>query len=258
MVKDRLFNKESKRKENGETFKALMSVKQERHGRNKSIFHQNQQRGQSKSQLRKDVTCHHCGRLEHFKRECRKWKAKQSRNQPVEASQANTTIAGDEVEVVLDDNIINLTYQDQTWVVDSGASFHVTSRKDIFSSYVAREFGFLRIGNNGASKIIGMGDVYLETNIGYELLLKDAQHVSDIRLNLISIEKLNNKGYKSYFGRHKWKLTKGTLVMARGNKMNSLYTTKAKLRKSWKNVIEKEIPIELWHKRLGHMSEKRL
>ena len=173
MVKDRLFNEQSRRKKNGETFEALVSEKQERRERSKSRFHQNQQRGRSKSRSKKNFTCHHCGKPGHFKRECRIWKAEQSRNQPAETSQANTAIAGDEVEVVLDDKIINLAYQDQTWVVDTGASFHVTSRKDIFSSYIAGDFGLVRMGNDGSSKIIGMGDVSLETNTGCELLLKN-------------------------------------------------------------------------------------
>ena len=149
---------------------------------------------------------------------------------------------------MLDDKIINLAFQDQTWVVDSGASFHITSRKDIFSSYVIGDFGLVRIGNDGASKIIGMGDVYLETNTGCELLLKNVRHVSDIRLNLISIGKLDDKGYESYFGRQRWKLTKGSLVMARGKKTNSLYTIEAKVRINSINVMEKEVQIKLWHK----------
>ena len=116
----------------------------------------------------------------------------------------------------------------------------------------------VRMGNDGASKIIGMGDVSLETNTGCELLLKNMRHVSDMRLNLISVGKLDDEGYESYFGRQRWKLTKGSLVMARGKKTNSLYTTEAKVQINSTNVMEKEVPIELWHKRLGHMSEKGL
>ena len=46
--------------------------------------------------------------------------------------------------------------------------------------------------------------------------------------------------------------------MARGKKINSLYTTEAKVRINSTNVMEKEVTIELWHKRLSHMSEKGL
>jgi len=37
-------------------------------------------------------------------------------------------------------------------------------------------------------------------------------------LNLISAGKLDNAGLMNYFGEGKWKLTKGSLVMARGKK----------------------------------------
>ena len=114
------------------------------------------------------------------------------------------------------------------------------------------------MGNDGASKIIGMGDVSLKTNTGCELLLKNVRHVSEMRLNLISVGKLDDEGYASYFGRQRWKLTKGSLVMARGKKTNSLYTTEAKVRINSTYVMEKEVTIELWHKRLSHMSEKGL
>ena len=143
-------------------------------------------------------------------------------------------------------------------MVDIGVFFHVTSRKDIFASYIAGDFGLVRMENDGAFKIISMGDVSLETNTGCELLLKIVWHVSDIMLNLISIGKLDDKGYESYFGRQRWKLTKSSLVMAREKKSNSLYTIEAKVRINSTNVMEKEVSIELWHKRLGHMSEKGL
>ena len=67
------------------------------------------------------------------------------------------------------------------------------------------------MGNDIASKIIGIGNIYLETNLGCRLLLKDVRHVPDIRLNLISTGMLDDDGYNNYFGEGKWKLTKGNL-----------------------------------------------
>ena len=50
------------------------------------------------------------------------------------------------------------------------------------------------------SKIVGMGDICLETNIGYSLVLKNVRYVLDIRVNLISTGKLDDEGYKNQFG----------------------------------------------------------
>ena len=58
-------------------------------------------------------------------------------------------------------------------VIDSSASFHVTSHSDFFTSYKTGDFGNVRMRNSSVSKIVGIGDIYLETSIGNKLVLKD-------------------------------------------------------------------------------------
>ena len=48
------------------------------------------------------------------------------------------------------------------------------------------DFGNVRMGNSGVSKIVGIGDVFLETSIENKLVFKDVRHVPNIRLNLLS------------------------------------------------------------------------
>ena len=85
------------------------------------------------------------------------------------------------------------------------------------------------MGNKGVSKIVGIGDVFSETSIGNKLVLKDVRYVPNIRLNLISTGRLDDEGFTNSFGESKWKLTKGSLVVARGKKQNTLYVMEAKL-----------------------------
>ena len=114
------------------------------------------------------------------------------------------------------------------------------------------------MGNSGASKIVGIGDICLETGIGNKLVLKDVMHVPDIRLNLISTGRLDDEGFTNFFAESKWKLTKGSLIVAKGKKLNTLYDIEAKLHKKEINVVQKDASIELWHRRLGHINEKGL
>ena len=114
------------------------------------------------------------------------------------------------------------------------------------------------MGNSGVSKIVGIGDICLETTIGNKLVLKDVRHVPDIRLNLISISRLDDKGFTNSFGESKWKITKGSLVVVRGKKQNTLYVMEAKLHKGEINAAQQDESIKLWHRRLGHISEKGL
>ena len=103
-----------------------------------------------------------------------------------------------------------------------------------------------------------MGYVELKTSIGCKLVLKYVRHVPEMRFSLISIGKLDDEGYHSYLGEGKWKLTKGSLVLARRKKSNTLYKTKARLVKGDVNIVENEASTKLWHKQFGHISEKRL
>ena len=88
----------------------------------------------------------------------------------------------------------------------------------------------------------------METNIGCTLVLKNVMHVPDIRLNLISTRQLDDAGYQSKFGGGKWKLSKGSLVVASGSKLTTLYTMDAMMSKGSINIVDNEAQIELWHK----------
>ena len=89
-------------------------------------------------------------------------------------------------------------------------------------------------------EIISIGNVELETSIECKLVLKYVRHVSEMPFNLITVGKLDDEGYHSHLGDGKWKLTKGSLVLARRKENNTLYKTKARLVKEKVNIVEDE------------------
>ena len=88
-----------------------------------------------------------------------------------------------------------------SWVVDSSASFHLTPKRECFriSSYIADDYGYVKMGNYGESKFVGIGNVCLLTSTGCRLLLKDVCHVPDVRLNPILAKQLDDEGYIGSF-----------------------------------------------------------
>ncbi|KAL0401275.1 UNVERIFIED_CONTAM: Retrovirus-related Pol polyprotein from transposon TNT 1-94 [Sesamum latifolium] len=81
------------------------------------------------------------------------------------------------------------------------------------------------MGNQISSKIMGMGNVILATIMGCEFMLKDVRHIPNMRLNLISVGKLDDAGYVNSFGAGKWKLTRSSIIVIRGRKEGSFYVT---------------------------------
>ena len=137
-----------------------------------------------------------------MKKECRFWKREQNEMKKNE-KETNTVAAEGDIIIVCDDGCVCLAAQDSNQVTDSNASFHVTSHGDFFRSYTVGDFGNVGMGNSGTSKIVGIGDICLETSIGSKLILKDVRHVPDIRLNLISIGRLDDEGFTYYFSERK-------------------------------------------------------
>ncbi|VFQ68970.1 unnamed protein product [Cuscuta campestris] len=227
MVKASLLNEEARRKESGYPSQAEANVIPESsRGRSKSRnpHYRNKSRGRSKSRKR-DFICHYCQKPGHIERFCRKKKRDMSRerkdkNESSEQKpeEKNTTALAsndDDLFVIGDHGLLNVACDDCTWVIDFGASYHITSHREYFSSYTSGDFGHVRMGNDGSSKIIGMGDVCLETSTGCRLVLRDVRHIPDIRLSLISAGLLDDEGYANKFCDGRWKLSRGSLIMAR-------------------------------------------
>ena len=87
------------------------------------------------------------------------------------------------------------------------------------------------------------------------MLLKDVRHVPEVRLNLISAGRLDDEGYTGSIRNDVMKFNKGSLIVARAWKVNTLYSMNARLCLEEVNVAS-DTAGELWHKRLCHMSEK--
>ena len=153
-------------------------------GEKNYVRHKSRSKSRSKY---KSVECHHCGKRGHIKRNCFKLKYEMNGSkQKKDDGEDRVSIAtSNDLVTVHDENTINLVGNESSWVFDTGASLHVTPRKEYFTSYTSGDFGVLKMGNDDLSKVIGIGDVCLESSNGSKLLLKDVRHARDIRLNLI-------------------------------------------------------------------------
>ena len=81
------------------------------------------------------------------------------------------------------------------------------------------------LADNKDLEIKGKGDVCIKTPVGNEWTLKDVRYIPGLKRNLISIGQLDSTGYATKLGNSSWKIKKGAMVVARGSKSGTLYTT---------------------------------
>ena len=61
------------------------------------------------------------------------------------------------------------------------------------------------------------------------MLLKDVRHVLEVRLNLISAGRLDDEGYTGSIRYDAMKFSKGSLIVDRARRVNTLYLMDARL-----------------------------
>uniref|UniRef100_A0A2N9HA88 CCHC-type domain-containing protein n=1 Tax=Fagus sylvatica TaxID=28930 RepID=A0A2N9HA88_FAGSY len=188
-------------------------------------------RGRSKSKS-KTVKCFKCQKKGHMKRECPEWnKGKEESSTSVNVV-ADSESDGDMLSVSSSTDGLN-----NSWLLDSACSFHVTPHRNWFDTYRSINCGSVRMGNDATCTIIGMGTIKIKMSDGVVRTLEEVRHIPDMRKNLISLGTLDSKGYSYKFENEIMKVSKGAMVVM--------------------TVAESEDDDTLlWHMRLGHMSER--
>ena len=111
-------------------------------------------RGRSKSKFKGKIISHYCNNTGHIKKFCMKKQRDkpQERKEKMETSSSGKqqsdgkatsalAVSSDDVCFIGEQGSVNLVCNDCNWVIDSGASYKLTSCRDYFSSYTSDDFG---------------------------------------------------------------------------------------------------------------------
>ena len=88
------------------------------------------------------------------------------------------------------------------WLIDSGATQHMTSYKQAIHSYESISHQRLHLGDNGVVEAIGKGSMLVETCVDNKvkrICIHDVRHVPKLHTNLLSISKLIARGFNVHF-----------------------------------------------------------
>ena len=157
----------------------------------------------------------------------------------------------------------------ETWLIDSGASFHFTPHREWFYEYDKYNSGDVFLRDDRKAIIIGRGKVKLKLQCGRVRTLPGVLHIPALARNLIYVSKLDDAGVKTVFDKDTCKIVRGALVLMWGVWIGTLYSCKVALflmgaTVSWflkveqKNLLVSREKTMLWHQRLGHIGEKDL
>jgi hypothetical protein len=150
---------------------------------------------------------------------------------------------------------------EDTWLIDSGASKHMTGQRDILSCLSEKKFSQkVTLGDDYQYPIKGVGESNYKLNSRTSMKMKDVLYVQGLTKNLLSIPTLEKKGFIFSFidGKFlmwaKGKTMKEEIVI--GKEEGGLYKLKGHSEATMTHAIEN--PCELWHRILAHINYKAL
>ncbi|KAH9300100.1 hypothetical protein KI387_011683, partial [Taxus chinensis] len=71
------------------------------------------------------------------------------------------------------------------------------------------------LGDDEPCNIVGKGNVHMKLQNETIWILRDMRHVPSLRRNIISAGQLGGEGCKGTFTSNAWKVSKGSLIVAR-------------------------------------------
>ena len=257
-LKSRDLELESETKDRGEG----LTVRGRTPNRNGNQNHNwNKNKSNSKSRSKSVIRgrkCYYCHKEGHYIKDCFMKQREEKAKTQTDGDLAIVSNNSDNGEVLA----VSLNNDNVDWILDSGCTYHMCPTKSWFHSYNKIDGGKVLLGNNMSCIVVGIGSVQVKLDDGTVKTLSSVRHVPELQRNLISLGMLDEAGYTCKTESGNMKISRGSYVAMRGVKKNGLYvllgktlTNSAAVANSSKSVIDQT---NLWHKRLGRISEKGL
>lgn len=221
----------------------------------------NQQAKGGSGNRSKSKECFYCGKRGHMIRECRSRIADEAAGRSPQDRRPQRPEIG-LMAVQLDDST---RPADNTWVLDSGASRHITgNRADLINPKPVTEDIPVTFGNSSLGKARAVGDVVLLDTCaaGRKLVLRDVLFVPEAKTaNMMSMSCARRAGARFVVDEDGCKVYYGQDLLVTATERNGLYIIESKTARPRAAAAmyaqPKETPQE-WHRRFAHLGYDNL
>ncbi|XP_035830911.1 uncharacterized protein LOC118480265 [Helianthus annuus] len=168
-------------------------------------------------------------------------------------------------EFFLDKEVEELPRSISRWIMDSGASRHMTGRKTLLYDVRGFNGGYISFASNQGGRIIGEGT--LSNGV---ITFERVNYIEELENNLLSISQICDRMYSTHFTDKECLILKPGFVIPeewiimRAPRVNDLYvsdmsvatTTTGQTHCFMSRSTQKES--ELWHRKMGHIHLRKM
>ncbi|KAH9753878.1 Integrase catalytic domain-containing protein [Citrus sinensis] len=104
---------------------------------------------------------------------------------------------------------------------NSGATWHMTSRREWFHTYEPILGGSVYMRDDHALEIAGTGTIKIKMFDGTIRTIEEVRHVNGLKKNILSLGQMDSHGYKTHVENEIMKIVKGALVLMKAEKIGA-------------------------------------
>ncbi|KAG5890358.1 hypothetical protein JTB14_015760 [Gonioctena quinquepunctata] len=210
----------------------------------------------SKGFQKKAPKCYNCGKIGHYKKDCR---SKKSYYAQTEKKTDKNTKKGDTAFLVYS---TTEKVNKNARYLDSCASTYLTMNRDWLNENAINTEAKIKIANNSDPNIVSKGTATINVVVEDERKLIPANKVMyapDAAVNLLSISKIVRNGHKVIFYNTGAKIINSMdKTVATGSETNGIYQLDTEPIENKVYSCVGQTSSNLWHRRLGHVNRKSM
>jgi hypothetical protein len=226
---------------------------QENHNDESALFTSNRNKRRPTPE-KKRVICYSCHKRGHYAKDCYS-KNKVNKHKGNTSNNSAVAFNTEEFANVNDEDI---------WILDSGASAHMSFRRDFFTNFIEYNSNdkYVKLGDHKCLQVKGKGNIYIKKINMYgeweENIVEDVLYIPQLKKNLFSEGVLTYKGFKIIKEDSKALIYKNNIVVLKAFRTeNNIYELQMKSvnhDENECNVAHHKNNLQKWHERLGHLN----
>ncbi|KAF6203143.1 hypothetical protein GE061_003559 [Apolygus lucorum] len=200
-------------------------------------------------------TCYKCNKKGHKSFQCKSKDAEKGTRQEKKDSEKHQSLLA----------LSAMKSYHDAWIIDSGASSHMTMREDWMTNSKPR-IQDITVANNSKITAKSCGDVRMKlSNDSSETTIRDVLYIPELNTNLLSVGKIVDKGKVVIFSKEGCKIFDEDSCEVQGDATAQGTFEEGVFKLGVSEVIEQANAVTkkqesqvLWHKRLGHLNAKSM